>query len=257
MRSTPLAARVALHPGCPGDRRRGRAAAFVVDGNAVTPLDTGTNGLGAAITSAPTRPPSRSRPTARPPSSRTAANVTPVDVATNAAAPRSVGDNPQAIAITPDGKTATSSRDPHVTPITVASNDPGTDIPSARARGIAITPDGKTAYVEPDASVTPIDVATSARRGDRRRRRRRGHRRHPRRQDAYVATPRERDADDGRVERARRRIPVGDGPQAIAITPDGKTAYVANTARATSPRRTSPRRRRSRSPSARPDRRSR
>ena len=53
--------------------------------------------------------PSRSRRTARPPTSPTRARgtVTPIATATNTAGtPITVGSDPDAIAITPDGKTA-------------------------------------------------------------------------------------------------------------------------------------------------------
>ena len=52
-----------------------------------------------------------------------------------------------------------------VTPVTVASNAPGADIPvGTNPQAIAITPDGRTAYVANTGSnnVTPIDVATAA-----------------------------------------------------------------------------------------------
>ena len=125
-------------------------------------------------------------------------SVTPIDTATNTAgAPIAVGSDPQAIAITPDGKTAyvTNADSNSVTPIDTATNTTGTAIAVGSVPiAVAITPDGKTAYVTDEemgvaGSVTPIDTATNT-----------------------AGTP----------------IPVGDGPQGVAITPDGKTAYVTD-----------------------------
>jgi YVTN family beta-propeller protein len=80
--------------------------------------------------------------------------------------PIPVGDQPTAIAITPDGATAYVANlgSADVTPISVATNVPGTPIPTAIGpQGIAITPDGATAYVTNAGSdaVTPITVATN------------------------------------------------------------------------------------------------
>ncbi len=93
--------------------------------------------------------------------------VTPIAIANNRAGPAiPVGDNPQAIAITPDGKTAYVANyvSGTVTPITTATNKPGPAIPVGNVPGaIAITPHGKTAYVANwDAgTVTPISTATN------------------------------------------------------------------------------------------------
>ncbi len=90
-----------------------------------------------------------------------------------------------------------------VTPIDSASNSPGPVIQNTGGGpfGIAVTPDGRTAYVtdygtnrSPSSAavgntVTPINLATGV---------------------------------------AGAPITVGFGPWAIAITPDGRTAYVAN-----------------------------
>jgi DNA-binding beta-propeller fold protein YncE len=114
---------------------------------------------------------------------------------------------PQAIAVTPDGKTVyvvseIGGRPPYitdtVTPISAATNTPGKPIPvGGRFNGrrgenweqIAVTPDGKTAYVAAGPTVTPISTATN--------------------------TP-------------GKPIPVSGIPIGFAITPDGKTAYVAD-----------------------------
>jgi len=124
--------------------------------------------------------------------------------ALGAGRPINVGDDPVAIAITPDGRTAyvVNHNDNTVTPISLASGTPGPAIkvglgPSA----IAITPDGQTAYVANSGvwgggsvggeTVTPISLATG--------------------------TP-------------GPPIKVGSDPMGIAITPDGRMAYVVNNA---------------------------
>ena len=119
--------------------------------------------------------------------------VTPIYLATGkAGTPIRVGSGPDAIAITPDGKTAyvTNGSDNTVTPIHLATGTAGTPIKvGEEPYAIAITPDGKTAYVTNNLgnTVTPIHLATG--------------------------TP-------------GRPIQVGAVPAAIVITPDGKTAYV-------------------------------
>jgi YVTN family beta-propeller protein len=118
--------------------------------------------------------------------------IIPIRTATNTAlTPIKVGGPGDAIAITPDGKTAYVTNPDGVTPIRTATNTALTRIKVGRYPGaIAITPDGKTAYVAsiPD-TVTPIRTATNT-----------------------ALTP----------------IKVGHSPEFIAITPDGKTAYVAS-----------------------------
>ena len=93
--------------------------------------------------------------------------VTPIRAATNTALPAvKAGRLPQAIAITPDGKTAyvANTRSGTVTPIRTATN---TALPPVKVgrlpETIAITPDGKTAYVANTGSgtVTPIRTATN------------------------------------------------------------------------------------------------
>jgi YVTN family beta-propeller protein len=121
--------------------------------------------------------------------------VTPILTATDTAgSPITVGSNPVAIAITPDGKTAyvTNADSNTVTPIATATNTTGAPITvGSDPVHIAVTPDGKTAYVAnyDSGTVTPIQTAADT-----------------------AAAP----------------IPVGSDPLAIAITPDGRTAYVAN-----------------------------
>jgi len=116
-----------------------------------------------------------------------------------------VGNFPQAIAITPDGKTAYVLNQGSVTPVDLATSIPGKKIrPVNRGywpTAIAISPDGTTAYatahfesestVEADmpGPMTPIQTATG--------------------------TP-------------GKPVHLDDDPQAIAITPDGTIAYVVN-----------------------------
>ena len=114
-------------------------------------------------------------------------SVTPIDTATNTPGiPIPVGNNPDGIAITPNGTTAyvVDNDSNAVTPIDTATNTTGTAIPvGSSPTGIAITPHGKTAYVSSTGSddVTPISTATNT-----------------------AGTP----------------IPVGNSPLAISITPD-------------------------------------
>jgi YVTN family beta-propeller protein len=121
--------------------------------------------------------------------------VIPIRTATNTAlTPITVGQDPRALAITPDGKTiyVTNYQSGTVTPIRTATN---TALAPIKVDGnpwaIAITPDGKTAYVAnlQSGTVTPIRTATNT-----------------------ALTP----------------IKVGRDPWPIAITPDGSTAYVLN-----------------------------
>jgi DNA-binding beta-propeller fold protein YncE len=90
--------------------------------------------------------------------------VTPVTTATNTPdKPINIRGrfplNGGQIVITPDGKTAyVTTWTGTITPINTATNTPGKPIPVVG--GIAITPDGKTAYVTTDSGVTPINTAT-------------------------------------------------------------------------------------------------
>jgi DNA-binding beta-propeller fold protein YncE len=97
--------------------------------------------------------------------------VTPIDLATGSTGtPIQVGDGPDAIAITPDGKTAYVANldgTTGVTPIDLATGSAGTQIPGRDCDAIAVTPDGKTVYFAStyngsDGTVTPIDVATGS-----------------------------------------------------------------------------------------------
>jgi YVTN family beta-propeller protein len=178
--------------------------------------------------------------TARAPTAfvvNSAGTVTPVNLTTRRAGPPiTVGANPEAIAITPDGRTAYVANygSNSVTPVNTATRRAGPPITvGANPEAIAITPDGRTAYVADDGSnsVTPVDTATGRagppiKVGT-----------NPR---AVAITPNGRTAyvlDWGgaavtpistATNRAGRPIPVGSYPFAIAIAPDGKTAYVAS-----------------------------
>ena len=120
-------------------------------------------------------------------------SVTPVNMATRkAGAAIPVGDDPAAIAITPNGRTAyvVNSGSGTVTPITTATRTAGKairvgDDPAA----IAITPNGRTAYVTNSGSDTVTPISTS-------------------------------------TDKPGPAIPAGAYPKALAITPDGATVYV-------------------------------
>ncbi len=129
---------------------------------------------------------------------RSSNSVSVIDTATNATvgSPITVGSNPRAIAITPDGTRAyvANQSSNSVSVVDTATN---ATVAPAIAVGdqpfaIAITPDGGRAYVANanSSSVSVIDTATNA----------------------TVGSP----------------IAVGTEPVAIAITPDGTRAYVAN-----------------------------
>jgi YVTN family beta-propeller protein len=171
--------------------------------------------------------------------------VTPIRTATNTAlAPIRVGGNPWAIAIAPDGKTAyvADTQSGTVTPIRTASNTALAPIRVGRnPLAIAITPDGKTAYVLNNGSgtVTPIRTATSTALAPIRV---------PAGSFSMAITPDGRtiyvldlgssQAQEGMVipirtatNTALRSIPIGHAwpsTMNIAITPESKTAYVAN-----------------------------
>ena len=104
------------------------------------------------------------------------------------------GAFPDAIATTPDGKTAyvTLAGDDEVLPISTASDKPGRAVKvGVFPDAIAITPSGRTVYVGNDGSdtVTPISAAT---------------------------------------DKPARAVKIGVSPGVMAITPNGKTVYVGN-----------------------------
>ena len=163
--------------------------------------------------------------------------VTPIATATNTAGPPiTVGNSPCAIAITPDGKTAyvANARPGTVTPIATATNTAGPPITVGNAPyAIAITPDGKTAYVansvlrhgDPDR-----DRHQHRRPADHGREQPQCHRDHAGRQDRLRHQRRLGHGDPDRDRHQHRRAADHrrNDPYGIAITPDGKTAYVAN-----------------------------
>jgi YVTN family beta-propeller protein len=148
---------------------------------------------------ASSRPETAATPSSRPRSptafvvSSAAGTVTPITLATRRPGrPISVGHNPQAIALSPDGGTAyvVNSGSDSVTPIQTATRRPARAIPVGDdPRGIAVTPDGRAAFVSNAGSdtVTPIDLRTGM---------------------------------------SGAAIPVGTDPRRLAITPDGRTVYV-------------------------------
>ena len=201
--------------------------------NSVTPIDLATGATGRPISTVsaatPTTVEAWPRAIAITPDGRTAyvanglgTSVVPIDLATGTAgAPITVGIDPDAIAITPDGNTAyvADYADDTVTPINLATNVPGPPVQVGPTLGrhnhdllwhptaIAITPDGWTAYVTSKwGFVSTVNLTTN------------------------VATP----AGCTQYDCGPGAIPVPRGPagaphpDAIAITPDGRTAYVAD-----------------------------
>jgi YVTN family beta-propeller protein len=164
-------------------------------GTAGPPITVGTNPIAIAIT-----PDGKTAYVAN----LSSGTVTPIATATSTAGPPiTVGGGPDAFAITPDGRTAyvVNFDSGTVTPIATATNTAGPPITvGGGPYDIVITPDGQTAYVSNNNTgpgfplhywhtVTPFQTATS--------------------------TP-------------GPPITVGTAPGAIAITPDGKTAYIVN-----------------------------
>jgi DNA-binding beta-propeller fold protein YncE len=190
----------------------------------VTPISTATNtpgktvhvGLGGTTSGALAYPPGQIviTPDGKTAYVSTRSGVTPISTATNTAGktippgmkiPSDLGFAGENIAVTPDGKTVYVAFGYDVVPISTATGRPGKPIPVGPSEflssgQIAITPDGKTAYfVNYNDSVTPISTATGT----------------PGKPIPVGGSPRFGDI--------HRRNPVGQ----IAITPDGKTAYVA------------------------------
>ncbi|HEY4990448.1 MAG TPA: YncE family protein [Nakamurella sp.] len=121
--------------------------------------------------------------------------VTPITTATGTAGtPITVGSEPTAVAVTPNGKTAYVANlgSGTVTPIRTATRTAGHPITIGRRPfAIAVTPNGKTAYVVSFTTGTVIPIRTA-------------------------------------TNTAGRPIQVGKNPIAIAISPNGRTAYVSN-----------------------------
>jgi DNA-binding beta-propeller fold protein YncE len=113
-----------------------------------------------------------------------------------------VGQMPQALAVTPDGRTLYVAgpggfrgdlfvHGHTVTPVSIATGVPGTPVRAGdQPQALAMTPDGRTLYVaDSGGTVTPVTVATG---------------------------------------RPGGAIRAGHGPQALAVTPDGRALYVAD-----------------------------
>jgi len=116
-----------------------------------------------------------------------------------------IAGDPGGIAVTRDARTAYVTAGDSIVPVNLATGRPGTPISIGHPlSAIAVTPDGKTAYVVDDSgagTVIRVDLAN-------------GTYGQPIRVGHLLSLP------GGGT--------VGDGPVAITITPDGKTAYTAN-----------------------------
>ena len=228
------------------DAAQAGAAYTVYVGNygseTLTPIDTATSTPGTSV------PIASPQAIAITPDGSTAyvcdwkaGTVTPLTLATGKAGiPITVGTNPSAIAITPDGRKAYVSNYNEngagtVTVITLATGATSTISVGNGPYGVAITPDGAKAYVanQHDGTVTPITIATntagaaiSVGPGGART-------------DWVAASP-----DGSTVYAANYAtdevVPIAVAsntagaavtgithPNAIAITPDGSTAYIA------------------------------
>ncbi len=169
-------------------------------------------------------------------------NVTPIDTENNAPGRpiTGIGDTPLAIAISPDGTTAYVSDTEAVTPINLVTGFAETPITMAAnvfPAAIAITPDGSTAYVGDlgtgvvipvnlatkttgtaiPACTTPHDVAADIVVS-------------PDGTTAYVACPLSGTVVPINTSTNTTGSPIfaGEGPEGLAITPDGATLYAAN-----------------------------
>ena len=179
--------------------------------SALIPINTATNKAGNPVSGAGLSTFASTGQIAITPDGKTAyvlndtGTVIPVSTATNRAGrPIHVGQGhlggPRFIAITPDGKTVYVANTGlnTVTPVSTATNRAGKPIPIGPVPAwIVFTPDGKTAYVlTGEHSVIPISTATNA----------------PGRPIRF--------GSDCRAQ------PFVHPVYSIAITPDGKTAYV-------------------------------
>ena len=123
--------------------------------------------------------------------------ITPVSTATEEPGqPIIVGPSPDAMAVTPDGRTVLVLTSTGITPVDAATSRAGEPVAIQGACALAVAPDGGTAYVlaMPDSGsqqgfVVPVPIPASA---------------------------------------AGKPIKVGLNPVQIVFTPDGKMAYVAN-----------------------------
>ena len=193
-----------------------RAAYVATIANTVVPISLTTNSVGTPIKVPDELPVSLETMAAATPNGRTlyevgmnlgvGATVTPIDTSTNTAGPPITlrRDQPTGIAVAPNGKTAYLTTDGGVVPISTATNTAGELIKTSRfgCRSMAFTPNGKTLYV-----VNPFGGARAA----------------PTVMPIRTAT-----------NTAMRPIKVPVLAQTnnvltnIAITPNGKTGYVAD-----------------------------
>jgi len=209
--NTPVPRHHASRPPGPWVPPNGTAYVINSGGGTVTPIDLATStaekpidvsGEPVAMTIAP------DGKTAYVPigftSSRTSAQgVQPIDLATNTAGkPIDLQWPPDAIVITPDGKTAYSINgfpSLTLTPIDLATNRPGKPIKlSEPPQAIAMAPDGKAYVAIQASSMTSHGFRTAY---------------------DFMSL----DLATGRLGKPVR---LSGGPDAIAITPNGKTAYV-------------------------------
>jgi YVTN family beta-propeller protein len=186
------------------DMRRIRPLRILAAGAALTSLALvgGTGGTDQAAAAVPhlawyaaTITPSAGHKTWAYVANYASGTVTPINTATNkASSPITVGDEPVAIALTPNGKTAmvVNEGSDTVTPIRISAGVTGPPIKVGDSpRLIAIAPNGITAYVTNfySNSVTPIHLPN---------------------------------------DKAMRAIDLSyDVLDAIAVTPDSRTLYVA------------------------------
>jgi DNA-binding beta-propeller fold protein YncE len=207
----------------PGAAARGTAYVINSGGGTVTPIDLATNTPGkpikvsgepVAMAIAPDGKTAyvscgATNAGAEPTSAQT---VTPVDLATNTPErPINLQWPPDAIAITPDGTTAymiVGFPSHSVTPLDLATNTPGKPITlSGPPEQIVMAPEGKTAYIT-------IQTGTTTPGGGFR--------------VAYDFM-----SFDLATNRLVKPVKLSGPPVAIAIAPDGKTAYVADGASST------------------------
>ena len=193
----------------PRDHRRQQPVAVAITPDGHTAYVTNADGMGRSRRSTwrPTRPAPRSpsattrtgwrspRTAHRLRHQSGAGTVTPIDVATNTPGPAiTVGNSPYGVAVTPDGQTAyvVNDGDDTVTPIDVATNTPGPAITVGGAR---------TGWRSPPTARPPTSSTTAMGRSHR---------------------------STWRPTRPAPRSPSATTRRGVAITPDGRTAYVIN-----------------------------
>jgi serine/threonine-protein kinase len=118
----------------------------------------------------------------------------PHDATPTVIATISVGDAPEGVAVSPDGRRAyiTNFNSRIVSVIDTGAGTVTASIRNGGARGVSVSPDGRRAYgVNPDAPGTVSVIKT----------------------------------DSGTIAAT---IPVGEYPWGVAVSPDGRRAYIAN-----------------------------